>query len=58
MEKSDLMVFQKTQDTEVPNNQIPWKILIVDDEDDIHEITKRVISDLYIFGCNVSFFKC
>ena len=40
---------------DMPTGNTDWKILIVDDEEAIHNITKRVLKDLVFQGRNINF---
>ena len=33
-----------------PSGGTPWKVLVVDDDDEVHDVTRLVLHDLRIFG--------
>ena len=33
-----------------PSGGTPWKVLVVDDDDEVHDVTRFVLHDLRIFG--------
>ena len=51
----DRIVFASENSDKPFSSLIPWKILIVDDESDVHKVTKLVLSDFEFAGRKVEF---
>lgn len=55
----DLLVFanedEVSQSSEENDN---WKVLIVDDEEDVHKVTQLVLSDVNFLGKGIEFYNC
>ena len=54
-EEDRLNPFLKTETMQHPSNKICWKILIVDDEEDVHTVTRMALRRLAFEGRNVEF---
>lgn len=52
---SDMMVFAEDEDTSGTPEESTWKLFIVDDDKDIHEITKLALKDLKFKDKYISF---
>lgn len=53
---SDSIVFvDEKEQTQTTVNRVPWKILIVDDEQEIHNVTKMVLRDVTYKGKGLQF---
>ena len=46
----------KTENTETTSSTV-WKVLVVDDEEDVHELTARILSEYSFLGCPVVLFN-
>jgi CheY-like chemotaxis protein len=46
----DLMVFAATADTGPAAPVEPWKVLVVDDDDEIHKVTRLAVQPLRVLG--------
>ncbi len=57
---SDELLFADEDSSSVNSNKIQkvWKILIVDDEKDVHRVTKLVLSDMEFSSRKMEFFSC
>ena len=51
----DTLLFAKESEIPVPGNQIYFKLLIVDDENEIHVMTKLVLADYMYKGARLKF---
>lgn len=52
----DLLIFQTEPETAEPQqHSSPWKILIVDDDDQVHKVTTLALTDIQILGSPLSF---
>ena len=51
----DTLAFTDEQADLGPASAEPWRILIVDDEADVHEATRLALHDLVIEGCRLAF---
>ncbi len=59
MSDGELLVFADEQDIE--SNSLHshfWKVLIVDDEPDVHQVTKLVLSNTTFLGKKLDFYDC
>lgn len=57
--ESDAFVFaDEDQDQSRISLNTSWKVLIVDDEEDVHRVTKLVLSDLEFTGKSMEFYSC
>ena len=45
------------EETEVESTSVPWRVLIVDDEESVHTITKSVLKNQEIDGKGIEFFS-
>lgn len=54
---TDTFLFTDEQEEEVPDGK-PWQVLIVDDEPDIHEMTKLALSGLQYKNKGITFLHC
>lgn len=50
MTEDDLLIFNDEQLDAVAEAPAPWNILVVDDEEDIHQVTRLVLSRFHIEG--------
>ena len=41
---------ENRQDAASPTNTPPWKLLVVDDDPEVHSVTRFVLQNLHIFG--------
>ena len=41
---------ENRQDASSPTNTPPWKLLVVDDDPEVHSVTRFVLQNLHIFG--------
>jgi response regulator RpfG family c-di-GMP phosphodiesterase len=59
MSDSDLLTFaeEEEQDEALKRDHV-WKVLIVDDEPDVHHVTKLVLSNTTFLGKSLEFFDC
>ena len=51
----DLLVFSDEVEESVQIQKLPWKILIADDDPEIHAVTKLALSDLSLEGKKIKF---
>jgi class 3 adenylate cyclase/CheY-like chemotaxis protein len=52
---TDELVFAEESSTNISDSRLPWKILIVDDDVEIHEITKLALSSFMYDGGRLEF---
>ena len=52
---SDMMIFADDENTSITPNEDTWKLFIVDDDKDIHDITKLALKDLKFKDKYISF---
>ncbi|MBN1500246.1 MAG: DUF3369 domain-containing protein [Spirochaetes bacterium] len=60
MNESDEIFFaaENNEDERYESSKKTWKILIVDDEEDVHRVTRLVLSDIEFTSCYLEFFSC
>ena len=46
----DTLTFADEDDTALPTTDLPWKILVVDDESEVHHVTDLALSDMKVLG--------
>lgn len=52
----DLLVFKSENENEHPSDQgLPWKILVVDDDEQVHKVTSLALSDIRILDRPLQF---
>lgn len=54
-ERNDELVFAREAPPQECARQTPWKVLIADDDEEVHHITKLVLPDLAVLGKPVEF---
>jgi response regulator RpfG family c-di-GMP phosphodiesterase len=53
--QEDTLLFAEEESIDIESNEDKWKILIVDDESEVHNVTKLVLSDFQFDGKGLEF---